>query len=550
MPPVLLLLPVAILAGGALLAAVWSGLPRLARVIAALAVWGGLLAILALWVPSRVPLDVDLGDLGAGLRMAVRLDAVSFAFSLLILLPSALLLTFGPVAMPARALLTVAPAVLAVEAAGLVLATLAIALTVGAVGLLVQGTEGGLKPTSRLRGELAVLSLVWAATALYAIAGTDQYAFIPVTTLRGPVFALVLVGALVLSGLVPWRPWSVRFLERFGAVPAALAAAAVFPIGFDLLLRMYQAGGGHFPNRWFNLGLGAFGALVALAAALRGQAAASRREYLAEAVPLSGGFALLALALGTPLGVAACIAILAAGALLVPLPALMGADGSRGLAALLLALGTGLPPTLVFATRLLGVEAAVTANEVFAYAGIAACMAWLLGIAGAARAIRLPGGGSGKGSRAGVLITVSLLTVGGVLLGALQAGVANPAAGTVMAGGGSALGAGVLATDTAAGNWPGVALGLLVLIGLGVAALAGRGSLQLALGSEAKTPVAPIVVPAWRKVPDLVGTIVDSFEIPAEFRVTGWRNIDNAMARASVWFWVATFAVLAVALLR
>lgn len=525
-------------------------LPRLARLVAALAVWGALAVVLALWVPTRNPLDMDLGDLGAGLRLSVRLDAVSFAFSLFILVPSALLMTFAPVATPARAVLAIAAAILAVQSAGLVLATLAIALTLSAVGLVVQGSEGGVQPGSRLRGELAVLCLLWAATSLYAIAGTDQYDFIPVTTLRSPVFALVVIGALLLSGLVPWRPWTVRFLERFQPGPASLAAAVLFPIGFSLLLRMYQAGGGHYPSRWFNIGLGALGAAVALGAALRGQAAETRRDHLAEAVPVAGGFALLALGLGTPLGVAACVAILAGGALLIPVPALLPAEGRRGVAILVLALAAGLPPTLVFATRLLGVEAAVTANEVFAYAGIVAALAWLLGLAGAARALRLPGGGSGGGSRVGILLTAVLLAAGGVLMGALQVGLANPSAATVMAVGTSSLGGGLLGTDTAAGNWPAVSIGLLVLAGLAAAGLFGGRSVSATVGAESKTALAPIVEPTWRSWPDHVGALVDSFEVPPDLRVTGWQNLDLAMARASVWFWVASFGVLAVVLLR
>ena len=550
MAPVLLLLPVGLLAGGAALAALFSRrLPVVARLVAAVAAWSALAAVLVLWMPTRNALDVDLGDLGAGVRLAVRLDAVSFAFSLLILLPSALLLTFAPLVAPVRSLLAIAAAVLAVQSAGLVLATFAIALGVGSVGLLLQGTEGGLQQGSRIRGEMAVLCLLWAATALHAIAGTDQFAFIPVARLPSPVVALVVAGALLLSGLVPWRPWPVRFLERFAPAPAALASAVLFPIGFSLLLRMYQAGGGHYPSRWFNIGLGAFGAAIALGAALRGQAAATRRDYLAESLPMAGGFALLALALGTPAGVAACIAILVAGALLIPLPALLPAQARRG-AAITLALVTGLPPTLVFATRLLGVEAAVTANEVFAYAGIAVALAWLLGIAGAARALRLPSGDSTPGSAAGVLLTALLLATGGVLMGALEVGIANPAATTVMASGATLLGGGLLAVDTAAGNWPAVSLGLLVFAGLAVLGLVGRDSVGATLGVESKTAVAPIVTPTWRAWPDFVGTLVDSFEVPAEFRVTGWQSIDRAMARASVWFWVASFAVLAVALLR
>jgi len=97
MPAAALLLPVALLAAGALLAGAAGRVrPGAGRTPVALFAWAALAALLLLWVPQRNPIDLNLGDLGAGIRFVLRLDAVSFAFSLFVLLPSALLLTFQP----------------------------------------------------------------------------------------------------------------------------------------------------------------------------------------------------------------------------------------------------------------------------------------------------------------------------------------------------------------------------------------------------------------------------------------------------------------------
>lgn len=552
MRPVLLLLPVAVLAMSAPVAGLLARRsPGAARTVAIVAAWGAVAVNLALWLPTRSALDIDLGDLGAGIRLAIRLDAVSFAFSLFAVLPAALLLTFARLRAPGAAIFALAAGVLAIDAGGLVLASLAVAVTVGALALMLQGAEGGIQTGSRIRSEAAVLALLWAATTLYAVAGTDQFAFIPTAAFGAPVFALVAAASLLLAGVVPWRPWTVRFFERFPAATAALAVSLLVPIGFSLLLRMYEAGGGHYPDRAFNFGLGALGALVALTAALRAQAAPTVRQYLAEAVPAAAGFALLALALGTPLGIAAAVGILACGALLAPLPALLPSAG--GGIVVVLALAAGLPPTLVFATRLIVIEAAVTANEVFAYAAVVAALAWLLGFAGAARALRLPAAAENPGSAVGTGVVAALLAAGGVLLGAFQLTIGNPAAVAVMpasaTAGGSAVLGGLIGNDTAAGSWPAVGLGLPVLLLLVLVAFFGRRSVVRLAGAGEET-VQAAIEPSWRGWPDRVGGVADSFEIPDEFRVTGWENLDRAMATSSVWFWVASFGVLAVLLLR
>jgi hypothetical protein len=51
-------------------------------------------------------------------------------------------------------------------------------------------------------------------------------------------------------------------------------------------------------------------------------------------------------------------------------------------------------------------------------------------------------------------------------------------------------------------------------------------------------------------LPERVGALADRLEIPAEFRVTGWKRLDQAMARGSIWLWIALFVLLALLVAR
>src|SRR5260370_17846747 len=82
-------------------------------------------------------------------------------------------------------------------------------------------------------------------------------------------------------------------------------------MGFSLLVRAYELGDGRYPSPAFNVVLSVLGLAVALAAAARAQAVATRREVLAEVVPGFGGFALTSIALGTPVGLVTRIVLLA-----------------------------------------------------------------------------------------------------------------------------------------------------------------------------------------------------------------------------------------------
>jgi len=168
MPAAVLLLPVALLAVGAVLA--WAArrvVPGSGRFIAALVAWSALVALVAIWSPQRTPLDLTVGELGAGIRLAIRLDAVSFAFGLFVLVPAALLLTFTRSPSPPLVVLATAASLFTVEASGLILAAFGWGATLLLVAVLLQA-GGEAKPiTTRLRDQAALLFLLWAGAAVY-----------------------------------------------------------------------------------------------------------------------------------------------------------------------------------------------------------------------------------------------------------------------------------------------------------------------------------------------------------------------------------------------
>src|SRR5258708_8636904 len=56
-------------------------------------VWAAAVALLVLWLPLRSTQELTLGQLGFGSPFQLRIDAVGFAFGLMVLLPAALVLT-------------------------------------------------------------------------------------------------------------------------------------------------------------------------------------------------------------------------------------------------------------------------------------------------------------------------------------------------------------------------------------------------------------------------------------------------------------------------
>src|SRR5258706_307854 len=193
------------------------------------------------------------------------------------------------------------------------------------------------------------------------------------------------------SGLVPWRSWPAHVWSRPSLRAAGLVVATLYPLGFYLLVRAYEMGDGRYPHAAFNAVLAGWGVLVALGAAARAQSAATRRGFLGEVIPGIGGFALMTVALGTPLALVAGIITLAFAAAMTSCLALLP-DRAGAASLVTIAAAVGLPPALGFGARIVSIESTFEAGNFFGFIGIAAAIAWILWMVAGARATGLPAG--------------------------------------------------------------------------------------------------------------------------------------------------------------
>ena len=554
MPPGLqVALPALVLGAAALLTWVAgaAGL-RVGRTVAAASSWLALAVLCALWLPGRATAELAGPNLIPGARLILRLDAVSFAFGLCVLIPAVLLLSFQRRGWreSGAAALTVAAALLAVLADGILSTSLF--LGTAATLLLVQLRADHPRATEVYWPALigGWLALVWAGVALEVLSGTAVYTAVPVTALTSAMFLLLVAAAALGSGLVPWRPWTAEIWDRPRLYVGSLAVALLFPIGFYVLVRAYAAGGGRWPSPWLNIAVAAGAALIALTSALRAQAAANRRQFLAEALPGLGGFALLAFAFGTPTGITAgVVTLLAASVLAALLPLLPETEQSRA-APLLLALVAGIPPATTFAARALVVQSGFEAGGGWGFLAVAAALAWLLGFAGAARAGLLPATGRGAepgGSAAGAGLATLILLAGGALVGVLVAQVGLPATAEVVSVPPGAVGGGLVAVVSAAGGWAAIALGLPLLLLVMIPVVAVRRP-RAAAPATAPPPLLPL---PWTAVQGRARNRLRSLRIPEQYRsLVNPRAVEAAMGRGQPLLWAVLLLALAVAVNR
>jgi len=519
---------------------------RLGGYLCAAATWLAIGALLAAWLPARAITEIGGGAPAAGIQYGLRLDPVSFAFELFVLIPSAVLLTFQPRPAYRAALagLAVAAATLTVAAGALLLTALAWGTAVTTVVLLLQQEE---EPPVRPQWALlmfAWLALVWAGVLLEGQGGTTVFTAIPIVALTPPVFVLLAVAAVLTSGTVPWRSWCAAVWQRGSARSAGLAVAVLIPLGFYLLTRTYAVGAGRYPSIWLSLGLGAVGAAAALGAAARAQGARDRRSYLAEVIPGLAGLALVSLSLGTPLGVTAAVLTVGACCLLAAALPLLPLRGGGPLV-FAVAVAAGAPPSLAFAARLLDVQAALEAGEVTAFFALGGALAWLWGLAAAARASLLPEpDGAPQGSPYVAVGLTAFILAAGAGAGLIATTIAMPAAAGVMTFPRSALTGGSLALVTASGAWPAVTLAGPLLVAAAIVLTAIRGVPVLQTARPASTPRPYFEVPggslpgrAWRRLAAL--------RLPAEYRsLFSPTALDRAVATGEPWLWIAATVVL------
>jgi hypothetical protein len=550
MPSIALLAPVVIpLATAGAIALCGVAGWKIDRIVLAVGSWGAILVLIALWAPVRATQELSLGQLGFGAPLHLRLDGVGFAFALMVMVPSAVLLTLQPRAWQEGtvAALGLAAAVLAVEAGGVLLTALAggAAATLAVVQLDVEDPRASRPPWGMLLA--AWLALSWVGTILQVRGGTADYGAVPVSTLTVPVFMVLAAAALAASGLFPWRGWASQLWGRPALRAAGMSVATLYPLGFYLLVRAYDMGDGHYPQFWLQAVLAALGILVAFGAAARAQAATTRREYLGEVIPGLGGFALMGISLGTPLGLVAGLATLVVAAVLAAcLPLLPDRAGTASLVAI--AAAAGLPPGLAFGVRVIGLEATFEAGNLLGLLGIAGAATWIVSIIGAARAIGLPAGRGHPASETAPRVAMGLAAatvVAGPALGLVLAILAMPALNDVMPAGSGVPAAGVASVVTVSTVLPALALFTPVLL-LAVVAYIGAGPPLVRV--QARPALFPL--PAT----ELFGRVREQLRaatIPDQYRsLVDLRALEAAATRGGPLLWLAALVALAFAVTR
>jgi hypothetical protein len=349
------------------------------------------------------------------------------------------------------------------------------------------------------------------------------------------------------SCLLPWRSWLAQLWTRPSLRAAGITVATLFPLGFYLLVRGYELGDGRYPSVAFNAALSVLGLAVALSAAARAQAAATRREFLAEVVPGFGGFALTSIALGTPLGLVTGIVLLATASVLVACLALLpdraGIESVGAIAA-----AVGVPPSLTFGARVLGIGAAFEAGDFIGLIGLAAAATWAVWVVAGARAIGLPGG---RGHPAAetfpvvAMLIASLTLVAGPALAILGSGFANPVAAVVMRSSASTLGGGLTSIVTTSSLLPVVTLFVpLLLIAIAVYFATNTRSIR----TQARPALFPL--PSGELAARLHETLRNA-RVPEEYRsILSLRELESAAARGNPIVWLVALVALGFAVTR
>jgi hypothetical protein len=549
MPSIALLAPVALpLAAGGLTAAMGLAGFKPGRALAGAGAWGAVAALFVLWLPVRSTQELNLGPLGFGAGLDLRLDGVAFAFGLVILVPAAILLTLQPRSWQEGtvAALGVGAAMLAVEAGGVLLTALAggTAATLAVIQLDIEDIRAPRPPWGVMLA--AWLALSWAGAILQVVGGTAVYAAVPVSALTVPVFSLLAAAALMASGLFPWRGWAAQLWSRPSLRAAGMAVATLYPLGFYLLVRAYEMGDGRYPQPILGVALAWLGGLVALGVAVRAQAAATRREYLGEVIPGLGGFALMAITLGTAVGLVAGVVMLATvGVLAACLPLLPDRGGPASL--LTIAAAAGLPPGLVFGARVVGLEATFEAGDFLGLIGIAGAAAWVISMVAAARAIGLP---AGRGRAANetfprvAMALAGMILVAGPALPLVLSAFALPAQADVMPAAAGSLGGGLVSVVTIQTELPALTLFAPLLL---LAAIA-FGVTGVSVRSQARPPLFSIPgISTFERLRDAARGAT----VPEEYRsILNPRALERAAAGGRPLLWLAGLVALAFAVNR
>src|SRR5438067_1516128 len=193
MPPAAVLGPVVLpLVAAAVIAVFGLAATNLGRAAAAVGAWGSAIALVVAWLPVRSSLELLLGQLGYGSSLDLRIDSVTFAFGLMIVVPAALLLTLQPRTWPEAAI-----SLLAVAAGGVVLTAIA-GGTAATLAVILLDTED--PRASRPSWSMLLagwLALSWVGVILQVDGGTAVYSAVPLVAVTGPVFTLLAASAIL-----------------------------------------------------------------------------------------------------------------------------------------------------------------------------------------------------------------------------------------------------------------------------------------------------------------------------------------------------------------
>ncbi|MFI5282695.1 MAG: hypothetical protein ACHQ0J_06140 [Candidatus Dormibacterales bacterium] len=550
MPSAAVLAPVALLVLGSAAVATLGLLGvNAGRLGAGVSGAGAALALVLVWVPVRSTQELNLGSLGFGPSFDLRLDAVAFAFGLMVLLPAAVLMAMQRRRWQEAAVgtLGLAAAIVALEAGDVVLTAVAggTAATLAVVQLDSEDEASRRPRWSELLAAWLILGL--AGAILQVRGGTAAYSAVPATSFTGPVFVLLAVSALLASGLVPWKAWPSQLWSRPSTRAAGMTVATLYPLGFYLLVRGYEMGNGHYPVAAFSIVLGALGVLIAFGAAMRAQAAATRGDFLGEVVPGFGGFALMTLALGEPLGLAASLTTLSVAAALTTCIALLPrTSGAHSLVAV--AAAVGVPPGLAFGARVLGIESTFEGGNLMGLIGLLGVVAWTVWILAAARALGLPGDGVTPGGETFPKVATAIAAftlLAGPALPAFQTLLANPAQADVMSTPAEPVAGGLISVVTVSTVLPALTLfGPLFVLGVVAFFFARRGFAR----SSSRPP--PFALP-FADLVDRARAAARDAAVPEQYRsLANARLIESVVAGGRPVLWLASLVALGFAVTR
>jgi hypothetical protein len=391
------------------------------------------------------------------------------------------------------------------------------------------------------------LALAWVGVMLQVGGGTAVYSAVPVATVTGPVFVVLASAALLVSCLFPWRTWPAELWSRPSLRAAGITVATLYPLGFYILVRAYELGAGRYPHVAFNVLLAVLGIAIALAAAARAQAVATRREFFGEVIPGFGGFALSAIALGTPLSLVAGLVMLATASALIACLALL--PDRTGIPSLVtVAAAVGLPPGIAFGSRVLGIESAFEGGDLLGLIGLAAAAVWALWVVAGARAIGLPGGRGHPAAetfpRVSMAIAAATIVLGPALA-LFQLSLANPAAAEVMQSSAASLAGGATSVVTTSSILPAVALFTPLAI---LALLVYTGTGSSAIHTQARPAIFSL--PAAGLLQQ-VRALARSATVPEQYRsIFNVRGLELAAAGGRPVLWLTALVALGFAVTR